>query len=309
MRKRTFADAFFALAISILAASSSISVSFGQEESIFQNFTFRGWSLTGQSEIYRKDGLFGYIDGGAEIFLQYGFVDLSVNRYRSSAKTNPERVITLEIYRMQSPADAFGIFSVRREGNEKISPRIKAAHWIAPTQASLVKGLYFINISSQDGMEDELEAFAAAVSQKINASPELPPQLSWLPPEGLIQESERYIKGELAAANESPLLDRKFWGFEEGTRAVSAKYQPAKAKLIVIQFNQDRGSLSEKVKEVFAEYLDDVSGGEGSAKGKNASGSYFIFRQNGQKGFLVCGEPNLDSAWLLIKKAEAIAKM
>lgn len=295
MQKRTFAGSFFALALAILAGSS------------IQDFTFIGWAPTGEPEFYRKDSLFGYIDGGAEIFLQYGFVDLSVSRYRPSANTKPEKVITLEVYRMESPADAFGIFSIRREGDEKTSARIKAVHWLSPGQASLVKGTTFINISGQDCTEGEIEAFAAAVSEKIRASAELPAQLSWLPSEGRVQGSERYIRGGLAAANESPLLGKEFWGFKEEARAVSAKYQPSKAKLIIIQFKQDKGSLDEKVKEVFAEYLDDVSSQDGLVKGKNSAGHYFVFSQSGKKGFLVCGEPNLESARLFLRKAEARA--
>jgi hypothetical protein len=215
--------------------------------------------------------------------------------------------MTLEIYRMDSAEDAFGIFSVRRQGDEKTSAREKAPHWITPTQANLVKGSYYVIISGQNCAENDIEAFLTAVSDKITASVEPPPQLSWLPNNGLQRGTERYIKGELAAVNESPLLNSEVWGFREGTVAVSAKYEPSKARLIIIQFKRDAGGLSEQVKKIFAEYLDDVSIEEGLVKGRNGAGQYFVFSQKGEYAFLVCAEPDLVAARLLLKQAAARA--
>ena len=42
-----------------------------------------GWKRTGAPERYNKEGLYGYIDGGAEIVLEYGFRELSVQRFAS----------------------------------------------------------------------------------------------------------------------------------------------------------------------------------------------------------------------------------
>jgi hypothetical protein len=307
MQKRSLAGGVLAFALAILAASGLALISFGQERPFLQNLVFDNWTPADQTEFFSKDNLFGYIDGGAEIFLQYGFEELSIFRYRSSAAAKPEKAITLEIYRMDSPEDAFGIFSVRRRGDEKTSAREKAPHWITSTQANLVKGSYYISISGQNCAENDIKAFLTAVSDKITASFELPPQLSWLPAEGLQRGSERYIKGELAAVNESPLLNSEFWRFREGTVAVSAKYEPSKARLIIIQFKRDKGSLSEEVKKIFSEYLDDVSSEEGLVKGKNAAGQYFVFSQKGEYAFLVCAEPDLDAARLLLKQAGARA--
>ena len=37
-----------------------------------------GWVLSGKPRAFTKESLYGYIDGGAEIVLQYGFRDLTV---------------------------------------------------------------------------------------------------------------------------------------------------------------------------------------------------------------------------------------
>lgn len=63
-----------------------------------------GWTRTGEVETYTKEGLYGYMDGGAEIVLPYGFRELSVVRFAPAA--GEARELVLEIYRMASGEDA-----------------------------------------------------------------------------------------------------------------------------------------------------------------------------------------------------------
>jgi len=275
----------------------------GQEMPIL---SIEGWRRSGEPEIYRKDGLFGYIDGGAEIFLQYGFKELSVARYAAAngaGKAAP-KTAAVEIYRMESPADAFGIFSVKRTGKEDVSPTIRIPHWTSGEQANLVKGDYFINIQGEGLGDEETRALVAAVSARIAATAVLPAQLSWLPLRGLIPGSERYIRGGLAAAEESPLLDREFWGFGEGTKAVSARYVPSGAKLVIVRLSKDAANLTEMTQVLFREFLTDVASDNEFILGENAAGLSFIFKQKARWAFLVLGASDPESARLLIGQAE-----
>jgi len=261
------------------------------------------WKTAGPPEVYKKDGLYGYIDGGAELFLQYGFEELSITRYVDGSAPAAEKEITLEVYRMSSPADAFGIFSLKREGDEPVSPRIEALHWLSASQASLAKGNFYININGVNSTEEELEAFAASVSRKIGAASALPAELSLLPSSGLIRGSERLIRGGLAAEGESLLLDREFWGFEKGTVAVSAKYQPSRSKLLIVVLNAPVPGLVEEAHNLFLEYLEEVAVKDGLVSGKNAAGRWFLFNSAGDRAFLVLGEPDYAAAERLIREA------
>jgi hypothetical protein len=261
------------------------------------------WKTAGPPEVYKKDGLYGYINGGAELFLQYGFEGLSVIRYIGGNGFTAEKEITLEVYRMASPADAFGIFSLKREGGERISSEIEAVHWLSASQAALVKGNSYINITGVKAIEEEIEAFAAAVSKKIGAASALPPELTLLPSSGRIQGSERYIQGKLAAEGESLLLDREFWGFGEGTVAVSAKYGPSRTKLVIVILRALVPGLAEEVRKLFSEYLDDVTVRGGALAGKNAAGRWFLFSSVDGRAFLVLGEPDYETALRLIRNA------
>ena len=61
------------------------------------------------TDYYAGQALFGYIDGGAELYLEYGFKKLGRQQIRSS---NEE--IVVEIYQMAGANQAYGIFSVQR---------------------------------------------------------------------------------------------------------------------------------------------------------------------------------------------------
>ena len=202
-----------------------------------------GWTRTGELETYTKEGLYGYMDGGAEIVLPYGFRELSVVRFVPA--TGEARELVLEIYRMASGEDAFGLYSTKLEGGETGVPGTLCDSWIAAGQASLVKGEYLVNVMATDATESEIAVFAAALEPKIPGEGTVRPKgMDRLPREGMIPSSGRYIKGPVAARNESPFLEGEIWGFgapgEGAAVAFSAKYgaYPSISKLIVVEFAQ-----------------------------------------------------------------------
>ena len=133
-----------------------------------------GWKRTGPPDRYTKDGLYGYIDGGAEIVLSYGFRELSVFRFRPAADPASSKEIVLEVYRMKSGRSAFGLYSTKLEGDEKGWPKIKSDNWISPGQANLVKGDYLINVLAPECTDQEIGPFMAAVDLKLPAIPDRP---------------------------------------------------------------------------------------------------------------------------------------
>jgi len=220
-----------------------------------------GWILAGTPRTFPKEGLPGYVGGGAEIFLQYGFRNLTLFQLVPERGAAPKKSITLEIYRMESPAAAFGIFSTRREGDEPVSPGIKTAHWVEPEKANLVKGNLFVNIVASGCTKAEVEDFAMSLVRQLPAADARRPEaFSCMPEFNLVPGSERYICGEVAAAKESPLLGAAFWGFKEGlAEAYSARYGPGKSKLVLIKFKQPPEDIFDDVLGLFQKSLTDVT--------------------------------------------------
>jgi hypothetical protein len=262
-----------------------------------------GWTGTGEVETYTKEGLYGYMDGGAEIVLPYGFRELSVVRFAPVAGEPSELV--LEVYRMASGEDAFGLYSTKLEGGEAGVPGTHCDSWIAAGQASLVKGEYLVNVMAPDTMEREIAEFTAALEPRIPGEGTVRPKgMGRLPREGMIPSSGRYIKGPVAARNESPFLEGEIWGFgapgEGAAVAFSAKYgaYPSISKLIVVEFARapEAGTLEEAVLASFKEYLQDVRTEDGVVEGRSEAGRRFFFKQAGKLAALVLGDPDSNGA-------------
>ena len=56
-----------------------------------------GWKRSGPVETYAPSALYNVIDGGAELFLEMGFIDLQVQKYLGSGAE-----IAVEAYRMEN---------------------------------------------------------------------------------------------------------------------------------------------------------------------------------------------------------------
>jgi hypothetical protein len=69
------------------------------------------WKASGGDAVYDRKTLFGYMDGGAEVYLAYDFREVFVRKYADA----DENEIALDIYDMGSPAEAWGMFSIDRQ--------------------------------------------------------------------------------------------------------------------------------------------------------------------------------------------------
>lgn len=122
-----------------------------------------GWTIVETRHFTGKE-LYGYIDGGAELYLEYGFEELTVQQLQQG-----EQELLVEIYRMKDAEAAFGIFSVSHQKCYFIE-NFTRYHCDSPYQLLFVKGVYFVVITNYQGIEPAREkALAAArkISDKI----------------------------------------------------------------------------------------------------------------------------------------------
>jgi hypothetical protein len=91
---------------------------------------------------YEGSGLFGYMDGGAELYKEYGFEHLMVQEVKID-----EQVFRVEIFRMHDSLRAFGIFSISRAqcpGDDST-----ARYWCRVSgQVQCATGPFFLRIQS-----------------------------------------------------------------------------------------------------------------------------------------------------------------
>jgi hypothetical protein len=135
--------------------------------------------------------LYGYIDGGAELFLEFGFDRLTLQKYRSGRNE-----LAVEIYRMADPVAATGIYLMKC-GKPTRDPSFAARHTINRHQLMFVRERYFVtvnNLSGADAPGADLVTFGRAVASTLPAD-RVPVELSRLSAQGMVAGSERLVRG------------------------------------------------------------------------------------------------------------------
>lgn len=166
---------------------------------------------------FNGSSLFGYIDGGAELYLEYGFTASSVaeiDYMGGKYKT--------EIYKMNDPESAFGIFSVSKFRCQAI-PDISEFTCQTRYQLQVCKGPYYINIINRTGTLSDSIASAnigMAITSKIcGSSFDLSSYLKDIPSQ-TIKTKAILVKGRLGIINGSPDLEDYFKEIENYTAVI-----------------------------------------------------------------------------------------
>lgn len=155
------------------------------------------------NRIFTETSLYGYINGGAELYLEYGFDTLIVTEMVVDGSD-----IKLEVYRMKDPEAAFGIFSVSRfrcNAGQKSTEHICRSAY----QFQFYKGPYYVSIINDTGSEADQQRSAALAGLLIEniIEPSFDPGRYFA--EGIDEETMRgavLVRGPLGIFNGIPVL-------------------------------------------------------------------------------------------------------
>jgi len=149
-----------------------------------------GWRAIDEVTVYDTESIYSYIDGHAEVYMAYGMVRCLSRRY-SGPEGEPE--IVLDLFEQASAADAFGVFTHDRDGEEvDIGQGGLFRHgWL-----SFWKGHWFGSVYAEGESEASKKAVLAlgrAAADAIAEVGEVPPLVAELPAEGLDPRSVRFL--------------------------------------------------------------------------------------------------------------------
>lgn len=176
-----------------------------------------GWSKDGDHLSFDGEDLFIYIDGGAEIYLEYGFARLLVQDYKNEAGIR----LSLEIFEMQSPESAYGMFTFKRSPHGQPLGMGDEGQ-LADYYLNLCKGRYLVTITGLDQAETAREgllAIARGVDRQIKETASLPDLMGVLAEEDLLTPSLKFFRGPLGVFNTEPLLAGIAAGMKDGARS------------------------------------------------------------------------------------------
>jgi hypothetical protein len=181
-----------ALALAALVLSSLSSCGSSESELALPADGFAaGWARAGETKVFPGRDLYGHIDGGAELFHEFGFEDLHVQHY---ARDDDE--LALEIYRMTSPEAALGIY-LMKTGAGSSHPEIDAPNTANRFQLTMLRGDCFVQVNNFAGADSLVPVAAALARAALTALPDDEPEalLERLPEEGLIPGSQQLVRG------------------------------------------------------------------------------------------------------------------
>ena len=159
--------------------------------------TLENWIVSEGPSEYSPDGLWEYLNGGAPLYLGYGFRRLAHVRYQPSGEDFAG--ITLDVFDMGTELGAFGIYSSGRPPGAELR-QWGAEGYRSGTVTAAWKGSYFVHAEADDDRPVLTEVLESLVEETCNgiAGGTSPPNiLNPLPQVGLIARSERYIAEDL----------------------------------------------------------------------------------------------------------------
>ncbi len=179
----------FALAVAPLAAQTARPIG---DAALLPPDRFLGsWTRVGNPRVYARADLYGYIDGGAELFFEFGFEQLTQQKYQAG----PNQIV-VDFYRMADPIAATGIYLMKC-GKDTPAPAFSERNTINRYQLMWVRDRFFAIVNSVSGAEafmPDMVKFSSFIASKLPPARSLP-LLAQLPAGGLVPDSVRLIRG------------------------------------------------------------------------------------------------------------------
>lgn len=183
-----------------------------------------GWKVADTVRVFTGRQLYEYINGGADLFLEYGFVEVAAGEYL----TPGGKTVFINLYRMSDPDAAFGIFSAtRRPEYEVVAIGTMGAR--TDYQQIFCRGSYYIETQAMDTdslTQREMEYLCGAVNGKIADEPTAEPEaLEYLPEPGYLPHSGVLVRGPLALNSRKYLSDENIFALSDTVPGALASYR------------------------------------------------------------------------------------
>ena len=195
-----------------------------------------GWEQRGGRRHFTPDNLFEYLDGGAEGYILYGFVQMQGVTCRAKSGS-----ITIDVFEMNDADSAYGVFTANLDPQMPIE-KLGMGGQVLPRRALFCKGKYYVElaVSPIKWETKALRAFATEAEKRITGRATPPATLSWFPTAKLA--SVRLIPESVLGLR---LLKRGFVAhYEQGQAFVVMEASPASAASVLSQLRQRFGEAT-----------------------------------------------------------------
>jgi hypothetical protein len=193
-----------------------------------------GWKASREDQVFTREDIFDYIDGGGEIYLAYDFQFVFVREYvREGAPS-----IVVEAYQMSSSEDAYGVFTHDPDGDEV---DLGQGAIYGAGLLRFWKDKIFVRVMA-DRETAEARAFVMALGKKIaGAIPEdgeKPGLIKFLPETGLKPKSLHYFHTLISLNAHYYLANVNVLNLSPETQAAMARYERegSEARVLLVEY-------------------------------------------------------------------------
>ena len=181
--------------------------------------TFGGWHASAASQRYAPFQLAQLSPADAAILQEYGVQSAEQRTYAHDALK-----ATVTLYRHRDPSAAYGLYTFYR--SDALTPLDAGSFACASRDRALVVvGNFLIDMTAPDArpVETDLQALAKVIAPQADPTP-FPTIGNYLPQDGLVHRSERYVAGPRALNRFLPLATDDWIGFDFSEDVIVARY-------------------------------------------------------------------------------------
>jgi uncharacterized protein DUF6599 len=178
-----------------------------------------GWKPVSPVWRYEGDALFDYFRSGADIYREYGCIEVQVQDYANQDGDE----VRVEVFATRTPAGAYGLFSLKTQPGGEIvdvgvqgwQERFTLNFWRGHTQATL-------DARKITGTAvKRIDFLAVSVDQGLTGDGELPPIMNLLPEKDLLPKGRVYVAGP---ASLRQAMGRDPWQFDPPVQGALGNY-------------------------------------------------------------------------------------
>ena len=222
-----------------------------------------GWNIL-EDHLYNRENLYEYINGGAELYLSFGFQSVLSRTY---FRTDQPKII-VDLFDMRESANAFGVFCHTRE---VVDTTFGQGSQYFPGLLTFWKDHYYVSIlASPETPESKqaVENLAREIEKSIKQSGSLPELLKYLPPKNLKEESIRYFTHSAWLNSYFFIADENIFQIGQGAPAVLARYSD-QGILLLVQYPEP--TQAQEAYQAFEKYFASQNTFQGTAKAEPLS--------------------------------------
>lgn len=141
---------------------------------------------------YSGESLYEYIDGGAELYHEYGFVEVATANYRQDGKE-----VVVDIYGFDKADHAYGLYASFRPPDPQ-PVQFGADGFGSPSSIDFVKGPFVVRVIGFDESAETqraLETLASEIDGILPVGDDMPAVFSVFPRENVIDATEMIYAG------------------------------------------------------------------------------------------------------------------